>query len=69
MVFRAPRESCRLAICNSDPIYLYLGCLDGEPVATSVLYLGARVAGIYDVTTVEWDSLDYSLARRSVGIG
>ena len=44
-----------------QPLKLYLGLLDGKPVATSMYYLAEGVAGIYFVATLE--------EARNKGIG
>jgi len=46
---------------GKTPWRMYLGTLDGEPVATNMLFIGGRVASVYAVATVP--------AARGQGIG
>jgi GNAT superfamily N-acetyltransferase len=54
-------EASRRAGIGRTPWRLYLGRLDGEPVATNLLFLGGGVAGLHATVTVP--------AARGRGIG
>jgi len=59
-----PLQECILNSLGLDadcPLYHYLALLNGEPVGTSSLFLGQRVAGLYDISVKE------EARRQSIG--
>jgi GNAT superfamily N-acetyltransferase len=52
---------CNIGFDSQSTVRHYIGCLNDKPISTSLMFLGAGVAGIYCVATVP--------EARKVGIG
>nr|WP_242411414.1 GNAT family N-acetyltransferase [Burkholderia sp. A1] len=55
------RHAADLGLAADEPLKLYVGELDGQPVCTVAIYLADEVAHVFDVST--------SQARRRRGLG
>ncbi|MEZ4699754.1 MAG: GNAT family N-acetyltransferase [Rhodothermales bacterium] len=60
-VIRYYTIAARALLEPDSPIWLYIGYIDGVPVATSELTVGGGVAGLYNVST------DAAYRRRGIG--
>jgi ribosomal protein S18 acetylase RimI-like enzyme len=47
-------EASRAFGLDTMPWQMYVAYLDGQPVATNLIYCGGGVAGVFAIATVEW---------------